>query len=352
MNRLRARPSASGAVLLAALCGLVSAPPARAEEDVLKVAPPPGKALVFIVRGEREAVPARVPVLVNLVPVGKLANRTFVTATVNPGTTHLRIGDRVLTILSFRAAANHSYFVRIEAIGGVRPVRTEARVVNESEGRRLLAQSRFVEVAPAATVAAARSRQPTQAAEPVAGPPAAPLRSSISPEPARTSGFALIAYGGAFKMANGNQVIAGLSSTYDVTSNSVFGVEAEWRSKGGIALGGEVFHYENDLVATGIPSARQEVLATMVNGKYYFRLGNWFFPFVGAGGGYARATFSEGLTGKTQGPAYQGLAGLEFRFKQIGFYVQYKYLASTTGDPGKQVKVGGSGIVAGVSLVF
>jgi len=78
----------------------------------------------------------------------------------------------------------------------------------------------------------------------------------------------------------------------------------------------------------------------------------WFFPFVGAGGGYARATFSEGLTGKTQGPAYQGLAGLEFRFKQIGFYVQYKYRASTTGDPGKQVKVGGSGIVAGVSLVF
>jgi hypothetical protein len=42
----------------------------------------------------------------------------------------------------------------------------------------------------------------------------------------------------------------------------------------------------------------------------------------------------------------------DFRLKQIGFYVQFKYLASTTGDPGKQVKVGGSGIVAGVSLAF
>lgn len=350
MNRLRMRPSASGAVLLTALCGLVSAPPARAEEDVLKVSPPPGKALVFIVRGEREAVSARVPVLVNLVPVGELANRTFVTATVNPGKTHLRIGDRVLTILSFRAAANHSYFVRVEAIGGVRPVRTEARVVNESEGRRLLAQSRFVGAAPAAIVAAPRSRQPTQATD--AGPPAAPGRISVSSEPAPASAFALIAYGGAFKIANGNQVVAGLATTYDVNSNSVFGVEAEWRSKGGIALGGEVFHYENDLVATGIPSGRQEVLAAMMNGKYYFHLGNGFFPFVGAGLGYAKATFSEGFTGKTQGPAYQGLAGLDFRFKQIGFYVQYKYLASTTGDPGKQVKVGGSGIVAGVSLAF
>jgi len=365
VNQPHASPSVSGALLLFVLWGLLSAPPAPAEENVRRATPLPGKALVFVFRSEREPVPAQVPVLVNLVPIGNLANGTFATATVSPGRTHLRIGDRILTLLSFKAVAGQSYFVQVEAISGVRPVRTRARAVSETEGRRLVAQSRFVGVAPAERVAASRpqrppaaktaappSRQPSPAAQPATGQPAAAPQISLPPEPGRTSEFALIAYGGAFKMANGNQVIAGLATTYDVNSNSVYGVEAEWRSKVGIAVGAEVFHYENDLVATGIPGARQKVLATMLSGKYYFRLRNWLYPFVGAGVGYAAAAFSDGFTGKTEGVAYQGLAGLEFRFKPIGFYAQYKYLASTTGDPGGQVKVGGSAVLAGISVFF
>jgi opacity protein-like surface antigen len=172
-------------------------------------------------------------------------------------------------------------------------------------------------------------------------------------ESGRDWDFALIANAGTFKMADGNQVVGGLASTYDTTSKSVFGVEAEWRSKAGIAVGGEVFYYKNDLVSTGtMPSAQQEVLAIMVNGKYYFRVASWFYPFVGAGVGQTNASYSGGLTGKTTGLAYQGLAGMEFRFNQIGLNVQYKYLDSSTGDTGREVKVGGSGILAGVSIVF
>ena len=43
---------------------------------------------------------------------------------------------------------------------------------------------------------------------------------------------------------------------------------------------------------------------------------------------------------------------MEFRFEQVGLHVQYKYLAATTGGTGKQVKVGGGGILAGVSITF
>jgi hypothetical protein len=46
------------------------------------------------------------------------------------------------------------------------------------------------------------------------------------------------------------------------------------------------------------------------------------------------------------------LAGLEIRFKPVGVYVQYKYLASEVGDSGREVKVGGSGVLAGFSLSF
>jgi opacity protein-like surface antigen len=153
-------------------------------------------------------------------------------------------------------------------------------------------------------------------------------------------------------MANGNQVVSGVTSTYDTTSKSVFGIEAEWRHKAGFAVGGEVFSYKNDPVSTGtIPNAQQEVLAIMVNGNYYFRAATWFYPHVGAGVGQAKASYSGGLTGDTRGLAYQGLVGMEFRFKPVGPYVQYKYLASTTGDTSNEVKVGGSGILAGVRII-
>ena len=165
--------------------------------------------------------------------------------------------------------------------------------------------------------------------------------------------MALIVRAGTFELANDNQVVAALPSTFDTTSTSVFGVEAEWRSKSGIALGGEVFHYNNDLVSPGaIPNAEQEVFAILANGKYYFRLANWFYPFVGAGIGLANASYSEGLTGTASGLALQALAGMEFRFNRIGVNVQYKYLDATTGSSGKEVKVGGSGILAGVSFIF
>jgi hypothetical protein len=194
---------------------------------------------------------------------------------------------------------------------------------------------------------------PAPPAKPVAAQPAPTPEISARTEPRRESAFALIANAGTFKLADENQVVASLPSTYDTTSKSVFGVEAEWRSRAGFAVGGEVFSYKNDLGPTGAsPNAQQEVLAIMVNGKYYFRAATWFYPFVGAGVGQANASYSGGFSGKVKGLAYQGLAGMEFRFNQVGLYVQYKYLASKPGSTGNEVNVGGSGILAGVSIIF
>jgi opacity protein-like surface antigen len=353
INQLCACRSVGGALLLTALCGLFSALPAHAEDSARRATPPSGQALVFVFRIDREPLAAQVPVIVNTALVGELANGTFITATVSPGNTYLRIGDRVLSTLSFVAAANQSYFVRIEAIYGQTLLRTEVYLVSETEGRRSLAQSRFVGVAPAVVAPAPPTEQPSYAAKPAATQPAAAREISVPTESGRDWDIALIANAGTFKLANGNQVVAGVARTYDTTSKSVFGVEAEWRRKVGVAVGVEAFYYKNDLVSTGtIPSAQQEVLAIMVNGKYYFRVASSFYPFVGAGVGQTNASYSGGLKGMAIGLAYQGLAGIEFRFKPVGLYVQYKYLASTTGSTGNKVKVGGSGVLAGVSIIF
>jgi len=378
MNQLCASRSMGGALMLAALCCLVSALPARAQQDARRATPPPGKALVFVYRNDRVPLAALVPVVVNTELLGELANGTFVTATVDPGNTYLRVGDRVLSTLYFVAAANQRYFVRIEATYGLSLVRTDVQLVSETEGRSSLEQSRFVGGAPSALAAAPRPPQPSVtpaqptakpsivAAPPPPLPPAprvapAPAKVQPAPEPVvfapterrRESGFALIGSVGSFKMSTGDQVVAGIPSTFDTTSKSVFGIEAEWRFGSRFAVGGEFFSYKNDLGPAGAnPDAQQEVVAFMANGKYYFRAASWFYPFVGAGVGAAKATYSGGLAGDANGLAYQGLAGMEFRFKPVGVYVQYKYLSAKTGDTGNEAKVGGSGVLAGVSISF
>ena len=363
MNQLRAGLSVSGAFLLAALLG--AAPPVRAQDDASRATPPPGKALVFVFRSERETVAALVPVFVNLARVGDLANGTFAVATVSPGRTFLRVGDQAVATYTLEVAANQSYFVRVEAVPGVRPVQTEVRIVSEVEGRRFLAQMRPVGAAPPA-IAAPRVPPPAPVVAPRVPPPPAPVVAPrVPPPPApvvaaprveqpRPPGwnFALIASTGAFKMANRNQTVVS-ASTFDTTSKPVFGLEAELRNRTGFALGGEVFYYKNDLVATGTGAiSQQQVVAIMANGKYYLHAADWFYPFAGAGVGFADALYGGGLKGTQGGTAYQGLVGMEFRFGSVGLQVQYKYLAATTGTTGKEVKVGGSGVLAGVSIIF
>ena len=380
------------AALLLALLSLLTARPGHAQENLHRAVPPAGRALVFVFRVDREPVAAQVPVVVNKEPVGELANGTFVTATVSPGRTELRIGQRLVRTLTFTAVANQSYFVRVQALDSRIPVRIDAQSVSEPEGRRSIAQSRHVGVAPVVVippVVAPPAAAPPVAPPPVAAPPvvippaeppavvpppvAAPVppvapavvaeppaikpapapEVSVPPEPRRESAFALIANAGTFKLANERQTVAGFPSTYDNTSKSVFGLEAEWRSSSGFAVGGEFFTYKNDLVSTAtVPNAQQKVYAVMLNGKYNFHAADWLHPFVGVGVGQANASYSGGLTGNASGLAYQGLAGVEFRFKPVGIYLQYKYFASEVGDTGKEVKVGGSGVLGGISISF
>jgi opacity protein-like surface antigen len=383
MNKLRAALAVSGALLL---IGLLSAPAVHAQTDQRQAKPPPGKALVFVFRRERESVDAPVPVSVNAEAAGQLANGTFLVATVAPGKTFVRSGDRVLSAVAFQAEPNRSYFVRVEAVSGTKPVRTDTRLAPEAEGRKAVAQSQLA-AAPPAVVAAPRAAAPApkpapppQAAKPVAPPPAeakpAPQAAAPAPPPPVTKpapapaaaagkpeeaggGIALIVKAGSFKLAEADQTVGGTASTFDTTSKPAAGIEIEWRSRSGLALGGEVFYYKNEFVPSAIAAtAEQEVYAAMLNGKYYFRAADWFYPYAGAGIGLAAASYRGSLSGEALGLAYQGLAGAEFRFGGVGFHLQFKYLAATT--EGKlagtgtteKVKVGGSGMLAGVSFIF
>jgi len=234
----------------------------------------------------------------------------------------------------------------------------DARViaVNRVERDNVLKARQPAKPPAAAPVPPRPAAPPPPAARPPAAPAARAPARAPTPAPASADDWslALIAKLGTFKMASASQTVGGLPSTYDVSSSPVAGIELEMRSKDGLALGGELFYYKNDLAANGTAfKGQQTVSAFMLNGKYYFQVEPWLYPYAGVGLGLARSSYGGDLSGGASGLAYQGIAGVDFRFGDVGLYLEYKYLGSTTKDgAGEKVKVGGSGILVGVSFVF
>jgi opacity protein-like surface antigen len=380
MNRLRT-PLLKGSFLaLAAACGLQFASDASAQV----ASPPPGRALVVLYRSDKQPVAERVPVIANADRLGSLGNGEFINAVVNPGRTFLRVGDRILTTLALQTSANQTYYVLVEAVPGLTPVRVELREMPEANARRVLAQSR-----PAAGGAAAVPPRAPVAAAPLAAAPAAAARAPVAPAPAAAPKppkappppapqrrpatvpreppppveeeeeegkwrVAVIAKTGAFKLSSTSQTIAGLTTSYDKSSKPVAGLEAELRHQDGFAVGAELFYYKNDLTVPGAAlQATQTVVSGMLNGKYYMEVADWFYPFLGAGVGFAGASFAGDFQGKSSGPLFQGMLGADLRFSSVGLYLEYKYLSATTQDSANQkIKVGGSGFLVGISVAF
>lgn len=337
---------------IAALCASLWTLPAYAQ--------PAGKALVLVFRGDREPQPGALPITVNTVKAGNLTNGTYVAATVDPGKTLVRIGDRVVKTYSFIAAADQRYYIAVEAVPGAKPLRGEAHFVSEAAGRSAIGEGRFVGAGAVPILAAPPAPQPTEAPREAPPAPAAQETSQVAPpapaKPAAPSesswGLALIGKTGLFKMDTANQMVGGIPSTFSTNSRYVAALEFEWRSKSGPAAGIELFHYKNDVSAGGL-TGQQTVIAYLLNGKYYFRAKDRWYPFVGAGVGIASASYSGSLSGSASGTAYQALAGIEYRVENLGVSLNYKYLASTADDgAGGEIKVGGNGIFAGLSLAF
>jgi opacity protein-like surface antigen len=166
--------------------------------------------------------------------------------------------------------------------------------------------------------------------------------------------LALILKTGSFEMSDRSQVVGGLQSQFDSSADGVIGAELEWRDRSGFAFGGELYRFTNNIVAVGTSlTGEMEVVAFLANAKKYFEITGFLYPYVGAGLGVASSSFSGDLTGNASGPAYQAMAGIEFRSKNIGLYTELKYLSSKTEDSANaKIKIGGTGKNLGLGVSF
>lgn len=313
-----------------------------ADKQAKQATPPAGSALIYIFRNEDPPVESVVPVVLDGQRIGETRPRTFLLATVAPGTHYLVSGNEVITNLSVECAAGKTYFISQKALGGVYPVRTELVLANPESARRTIDRSQLAAAQTTAPPA------PRVSSESVAG--ARP----VSPAAKKPGVLALILKTGRFNMSDRTQVVGGLDSEFDSRAGGVAGAELEWRDRGGFAFGGELYRYTNKLVAVGTTlEGEMEAVALMANAKKYFEITGILYPYVGAGVGIAAISFSGDVTGTASGPAFQAMAGIELRMQNIGVYTELKYLSSTTEDSAsKKTKIGGTGKNIGLGISF
>lgn len=321
---------------------------------------PAGQALIYVVARDTGGFRSLL-VSVNGQGVGNVARNAYVAVAVEPGTHEISSAAAKRGSTSLAVTAGNRYYVELR----VNPARTpEFQILAEGDGLAALAQSQkvgstdvaapAVRATPAAPVNAARAPSRDNANDYRRGEPSAsPRRRYDEAENA----LGIVIKSGDYTLDERAQVQDGIATVAETNSDSVIGVEVEWRHRSGLAVGGEFFLFENTWrsVGAGTFTGKLETGVYTVNGKYYFNIADIVFPYAGIGVGYAITSVSGDVEGNSVGFAYQGLAGVEFRFKYVGLHLQYKKLvadveAENSASVVETNTIDGSGGLFGVAI--
>lgn len=145
------------------------------------------------------------------------------------------------------------------------------------------------------------------------------------------------------------------TATFEKDSSAV-GLEYEWRTRQGFAIGGEYVEFSHDWRGPFGTSGDLDAFTFMVNAKKYFTVAEWFLPYVGIGIGFGGALYnSSNLVDEEAlvGFATQVTAGVEFRFGRVGLFTQVKRLSSKIEDGyDEQIDISGTTLFGGLAVHF
>lgn len=346
------------------------------DRQAKQAVPAPGKALVYIYRlnDSDDSAPG---IWLNGRASGSLAPRTYGMWAAGTGRLDIRAGAADAKPFSFTCEAGRVYFVQLSVNkdGGI-----SLRQVAYGVGRTDLQQARLV-LDPALAARAAAAAKPSPAPEPSPAPvvkkspavretpkaakPAPTPRVVEEEEEQAVSGVTLIFKLGSFTLASESQRILGSTRSFSAT-NVAYGAEGEWRFQNGFALGLEFMGHGQEYSTTGATgSGDMTVTSLLFNAKKYFRPSKVFQPYLGAGLGSMVTDFSPGdsggtagITGSAVGFAFQGMAGVAFRWRHFGIYSEIKYVSAETegtdavSGTKETVDASGIGLFGGFNVQF
>lgn len=346
------------------------------DRQAKQATPAAGKALVYVYR-LNDGDDSEPGIWLNGRASGNLPPRTYGMWAAGSGRLDIRAGAVDAKPLSFNCEAGRVYFVQL-SVNKDRSI--SLRQVAYGVGRGDLQQARLVLDPALAARAAAAPVKPAPTPSPAPAPvkqtpmvretpkapkPAPAPRVVADDEDQATSGVVLIFKLGRFTLSSESQTILGSSRNFSAT-NVAYGVEGEWRLQNGFALGVELLGHGQEYSTAGATgSGDMTVTSFLFNAKKYFRPSAVVQPYLGIGIGSTATDFSPGdsggtagITGSAVGFAFQGMAGVAFRWRHVGIYSELKYVsAETEGTDAltgakETVEASGIGLFGGMNVQF
>jgi len=319
---------------------------------------PPGKSVIYLITRDTGAF-GSVLVSVNGKIVGTATPATHLVIAANPGANEIGSAGSGRGSISLTTVSGGRYYVAHSIGMSGSP---EFQVLSETDGQDAVARTRKL-----AEVGSVPVLSPNATSRSVAlrDAEAQDTRQTGSESPEAfydKQAIAVILKGGAYKISETTHVTDTVPTLIEEKSTSTWGLEVEWRHPKGFAVGGEIFSFRNKWEDLFGYAGDVTTYTYTVNGKYYLGIGRFVYPYVGIGVGIAMSNFTgtQAGTGFTYedtyaGLAYQGLVGIEFRFKYVGINLQYKYLAADVetellDGTTETNKMGGTGQLLGLTL--
>lgn len=170
-------------------------------------------------------------------------------------------------------------------------------------------------------------------------------------------------FGAVERNTNTNQRVD--NNTFDFDSDTVAapGFLYLYKLDNGVAIGAEVFAYENEIITTA--NNNGDVRTGHIYGVLarHFKINNYIMPYIGLGAGLVSMKFDGNVNGaisddngdNATGLSYELIAGAEFVVdKNIGFVVEYKYfdfkVDDDIDDRNIEIESDGRGLFFGVAL--
>lgn len=324
-----------------------------------QLSPPKGKALIYIYqRQQGGGVSPRI--WLNNYEIGRIVPGSFTVWQLAPGRLNLRVGGEEPASVSLISRAGKVYLFRLSVRRTATGMRAEIDSLpgsyrNELAATRFIKNPRQVSAESEPARAPAPEKRPVQTAKTTPPPPKAKPR----PRPhlasgIRPGGISLAIKTGALSVAKQTQNILNSDRQFDSNASGLYGIELDYQTRSGTSYGGELLGYKLAYTTVGASgSGDVSVQALMAIAKQYYRTRTRVQPYLGVGIGLASTSVSGAITGSTTGFAYQGLAGIEYRFATTGIFAEYKYVGvQTKSSNGQKIDASGSGIFLGAAFQF
>ena len=334
----------------------IAAPPVFGTASETKyardLAPPKGKALIYIYQREQDGSGASPTIWLNNYEIGRIVPGSFTVWQLAPGRLNLRVGSTEPATLSVLSQAGKVYLFRLTVAQTNAGPKAQIESLPDSY-RGDMAETQLIKNPRQVTAVAVQTPAKPAVSAPMATTKPKPRAHQKATMALQPGGVGIMLKLGSLSLSNQTQTILGSDRNFDKSASGPFGLEAYFQSDSGLATGGELLGYKAHFTTVGgATSGDAAVLVALANVKQYYRTDTNLQPYIGAGLGAALTKVSgTAFTGNTAGFAYQLVGGVEYRLDTMGFFAEAKYLGAKTKDSNSQtIDVGGTGFYLGIAF--